>query len=107
MKNSHGKAIFLRTSLSEPHNTIDIPKDQQIERRIVLTEKNLVNIHAFDAASKEGIKIDNQNFITLTPNRTRPTDVHVYHVPIEGNLYALLHARHMLGIAAQCMQGRN
>ncbi|CAB4044501.1 Hypothetical predicted protein, partial [Paramuricea clavata] len=71
-----------------PHNIINIPRDRQIQRTVVLLHQNLVNIHAFDAATKQSIKIDNREYITLTPNRSKPTTLRVYHVPSEGPYFA-------------------
>lgn len=87
VKNSYGKDIYLSTSMQAPHNYIKIPKDQQIQRTVVLLNQNLVNIHALDDATKQPIKIDNQDYITLTPSRSKPTTLRVYHVPSEGKLY--------------------
>ena len=72
-----------------PLNIINIPRDQQIQRTVVLLHQNLVNIHVFDAATKQSIKIDNREYITLTPSRSKPTTLRVYHVPSEGKLDAI------------------
>ena len=89
VKNSYGKDIYLRTNLPAPFNKIDISEDQQMQRTFVLRNKNLVNIHAFDAETGQAINIDDQNFLTLTPNRTRPTSIgKMFYVPEEGKLYA-------------------
>ena len=89
VKNSYGKDIYLRTNMPGPYNRINIPQDQQIQRTIVLLNQNLVNIHAFDAETGQAINIDNQNYLTLTPNRTRPTSISkMYYVPKEGKRFS-------------------
>ena len=84
VKNSYGRDIYIETNIREPYRSISIPKDQQIQRTIVLLHQNLVNIHAYDSATKQSIKIDNQDYITLTPSGEKPTTLRVYHVPKEG-----------------------
>ncbi|XP_028402030.1 uncharacterized protein LOC114524971 [Dendronephthya gigantea] len=84
VKNSYGKDIYLTTNMQPPHNTINIPKDQQIQRTIVLLDQNLVNVRARDAATRQVVKIDDRDFITLKPNRSKPTTLRIYHVPKEG-----------------------
>ena len=70
--------------MREPFKNIKIPKDQQIQRTVVLAQPILVNIHAFDAATKQSIKIDNQDYVTLSPTTTKPRTLRIYHVPKEG-----------------------
>jgi hypothetical protein len=89
VKNSYGKDIYLTTNMPAPLNIINIPRHQQIQRTVVLLHQNLVNIHAFDAATKQSIKIDNREYITLTPSQSKPTTLRVYHVPSEGKLDAI------------------
>lgn len=84
VKNSYGKDIYLSTNMRPPYNTINIPKDQQMQRTIVLLDQNLVNVRAHDAATRQNIKIDDRDYITLRPNRSKPTTLRIYHVPKEG-----------------------
>ena len=90
VKNSYEKDIYLETNMREPYKKISIPEGAQIQRTIVLLHQNLVNIRAFDAATKQSIKIDNQDYITLTPSEEKPNTLRVYHVPKEGKSSAMI-----------------
>ena len=70
--------------MPSPHNTINVPKDQQILKTVLLLHQNIVNIRAVDATTNDMIKIGDKEFITLTPSRNKPKTLNIYHVPSAG-----------------------
>lgn len=81
--NNYGKDIIIKASLPSPHDHIYIPKNKAIPRTIVLERGDPVIIRAIDALTRDQIKIDDRNSITIIPNR-RPAKPITYIVPSAG-----------------------
>ena len=69
--------------MPSPHDHIYIPKNKAIPRTIVLERGDPVIIRAIDALTRDQIKIDDRNSITIIPNR-RPAKPITYIVPSAG-----------------------
>ena len=70
--------------MREPYKKMSIPEGAQFQRTLVLPHQNLVNNRAFNAARKQNIKIDNQDYTTLTLIKEKSYTLRVYHAPKEG-----------------------
>ena len=76
--------------MREPYKKISIPESSQNQRTLLLPHQNLVSNRTFNAARKQSIKIDNQDYTTLTLSKEKSYTIRVYHVPKEGKSAMIL-----------------
>ena len=76
--------IALKTSLPYPDNSlIFVPANALTEKSVLVRTRDPIHIRAIDPYTQEDLKIDNKDFVTITPSRVA-TDPVAFTAPYEG-----------------------